>query len=77
MSFFEVSTYFLGTSLLLRTQMKQAQDISVYNYRMMQISNDPDGGQGKSLYISRAVSHLYGTEFGIWAGFGLVGSTQS
>jgi len=26
--------------------MKQAQDISVYNYRMMQVMNDPEGGQG-------------------------------
>ena len=53
--------------------------ISVFipNYRMMQMMNDPDGGQGKSLYTSRAVSHFYATEFGILFGFGLVGSTES
>ena len=44
---------------------------------MMQMMNDPNGGQGKSLYTSHVVSHFYGTEFGIWAGFGLVGSTES
>ena len=55
--------------------MKQAQDISVYNYRMMQVMNDPEGGQGKSLYISRALGYFCGTELGIWAGFGIVGCT--
>ena len=29
----------------------------------------------KSVYISRAMSHFYGTYFEIWAGFGPVGST--
>jgi hypothetical protein len=27
----------------------------------------------KSLYISHVVSHFYGTEYDIWAGFGPVG----
>ena len=27
----------------------------------------------KSLYVSHAVSHFYGTEYDIWAGFGPVG----
>ena len=31
----------------------------------------------KSLYISRAVSYFYGTEFDIWAGFGQAGSTEN
>jgi hypothetical protein len=43
----------------------------------MQMMNDPENGQGKSLYISRAVSHFYGTELGIWACFGLVGSIEN
>jgi hypothetical protein len=30
----------------------------------------------KSLYISRAVSHFYGTEIEIWDGFGPVGNTE-
>jgi hypothetical protein len=36
-------------------------------------------GQGwpKSLYISPAVSHFYGTEYEIWAGFGPFGSTEN
>ena len=33
--------------------------------------------QPKSLYISPEVSHFYGTEYKIWAGFGLVGSTEN
>ena len=32
--------------------------------------------QAKSLYRSRAGRHFYGTENMIWAGFGLVGSTE-
>ena len=32
--------------------------------------------QTKSLYISRAVSNFYETQFEIWAGFGLVGSPE-
>ena len=32
--------------------------------------------QAKSLYRSRAGSHFYGTEYEIWAGFGLVGNTE-
>jgi hypothetical protein len=32
--------------------------------------------QAKSLYRSRAGSHLYGTEYEIWAGFGLFGNTE-
>ena len=31
--------------------------------------------QPKSLYISPELSHFYGTEYEIWAGFGPVGST--
>jgi hypothetical protein len=31
----------------------------------------------KSLQISRLVSHFYGTEYEIWAGFGPVGSTEN
>ena len=31
----------------------------------------------QSHYISRAVSHSYGTEYEIWAGFGPVGSTEN
>ena len=30
----------------------------------------------RALYISRAVSNLYGTEIEIWAGIGLVGNTE-
>ena len=30
----------------------------------------------KSIYISPAVSHIYGTEYKIWTGFGPVGSTE-
>ena len=36
----------------------------------------PEDLQKKSLYISPAVSHFYGTEYEIWAGFGPVGSTE-
>ena len=32
--------------------------------------------QAKSLYISREVSNIYGTEIEIWAGFGPDGSTE-
>ena len=32
--------------------------------------------QAKSLYRSRAVSHFYGTEYEILAGFGPVGNTE-
>ena len=31
----------------------------------------------KSLFISRAVGHFYLPLFEIWAGFGLVGNTES
>ena len=31
----------------------------------------------KSLYISRAISHFYRTEFDIWACFGPVGNTET
>ena len=30
----------------------------------------------KSLYISPAMSHFYGTEYKIWIGFGPVGCTE-
>ena len=33
--------------------------------------------QANLLYISRAVSNFYGTEFVIWAGFGPVGSIEN
>ena len=33
--------------------------------------------EAKSLYISPAVNCFYGTEYEIWAGFGLVGSTEN
>ena len=33
--------------------------------------------QSHYMYISCAVSNFYGTEFVIWAGFGLVGSTEN
>ena len=33
--------------------------------------------QPKSLYISPELSHLYGAEYEIWAGFGLVRSTEN
>ena len=32
--------------------------------------------EAKSLYISPAVNCFYGTEYEIWAGFGLVGNTE-
>ena len=31
----------------------------------------------KAIYISCALKHFYGTEFEIWVGFGLVGSTEN
>ena len=39
------------------------------------MQQDTDYIQAKSLYISRTVSHFYGTEFEIWAGFGPVVET--
>ena len=61
--------------------MKQAQDISVYNYRMMQVMNDPEGGQGKSLYIKPRSEPFLWNRIGdlgwFWAGFELAGSTET
>ena len=31
----------------------------------------------RTVYIIHVVSHFYGTEFEIWAGFGPVGSTEN
>ena len=43
----------------------------------MQGRQTPMHVQSKLFYISPAVSHFYGTEYKIWAGFELVGSTEN
>ena len=46
-------------------------------YRKFAIYCRGDDLSTKSLYISPTVSHIYETEYEIWTGFGLVGSTEN
>ena len=62
---------------LLERRSKSSPTILIFSIFLGEVKNiEIFALQSKSLYISHAKSNFYETEIEIWAGFGLVGSTE-